>query len=262
MAGAGILRVLDEAPPARADRSHPHRTVTDRFRRRLEPPRRTAGPAARERACPQPPIVAVIDDDEGARLSTAWFLEGENYRVLSFASGDAFLDAQLPEDLACVLLDLRLPGRNGLEVLGVLGGRDDSPPVLLLTGHADVAIAVAAMKLKASDVIQKPYQPKLLLAAVERASAQRERALSEGAARRQARIAIEGLSERQRQVLTGIAAGRANKLIAWDLGLSIRTVEAYRAQLLQKLGARNTAQGVRIAVAAGLLGQPTFPSRQ
>lgn len=197
-------------------------------------------------------LVAIIDDDDGARLSTAWLLEGEGYRVLPFASGDAFLDRRLPEPPACLLLDLRMPGRNGLDVLRALGARDDAPPVLVLTGHADLSMAVAAMKLKAIDVILKPYQPHRLLEAIEAASAQREEADAARAARNRACQLIDGLSERQRQVLAGVVRGRANKLIAWELGLSIRTVETYRAQMLERLGVHGTAEAVRVAIAAGM----------
>jgi two-component system, LuxR family, response regulator FixJ len=208
--------------------------------------------AATGRGDPHLPIVAVIDDDEAARRSTAWFLEGEGYRVLCFASGDAFLAARLPQRLACALLDLRMPGRNGLDVLRALGERDDAPPTLVLTGHADLSIAIAAMKLNAIDLIEKPYAPEALLRALEAAAAQRERSRAARAAGRAVALKVDALSERQRQVLVGIVRGRANKMIAWDLGLSIRTVEAYRAQLFQKLRVRSTAEAVRIAVAAGL----------
>ena len=211
-----------------------------------------AGPAARKKADPAAPLIAVIDDDEGARLSTAWFLEGEGYRVLSFVSGDAFLRARPRERLSCALLDLRMPGKSGLDVLRALSGEDDAPPVLVVTGHADLATAVAAMKLKAFDLIQKPYAPKALLQALACASAQREQARAAQAPAREARVMIESLSERQRQVLAGIVGGRPNKVIAWELGLSIRTIEAYRAQLFQKLRVRNTAEAVRIALAAGI----------
>jgi len=198
------------------------------------------------------PIVAIIEDDDGARKSTAWLLEGEGYRTLSFVSGDAFLESRLPEGLCCALLDLRMPGRSGLEVLRELKRREAMLPVVVLSGHADLATAVAAMKLDAIDVIQKPYPPELLLQAIEGAQALRQQWRANRAADRDAVARIEGLSERLRQVLTGIVRGQANKVIAWELGLSVRTVEAYRAQLFQKLRVRKTAEAVRIAVAAGL----------
>ncbi len=196
-------------------------------------------------------LIAVIDDDEGARRSTAWLLEGEGYRVLPFASGDDFLEHPPAEVPACLLLDLRMPGRNGLEVLRALSLDEDAPPVIVLTGHADLSMAITAMKLRASDVILKPFQPHHLLEAIEDASAQRAQAGPALAARQRARFLIDSLSERQRQILAGVVRGRPNKLIAWDLGLSIRTVETYRAQMLERLGVRSTAEAVRLAIAAG-----------
>jgi two-component system response regulator FixJ len=233
-----MIMFADEAA-AQPDLFEADAEPADRFRRRRAP-----APDAR--------VVAVIDDDEGARASTAWLLEGEGYRVLAFASGDAFLAARPAERLACALLDLRMPGPSGLDVLAALAERDDAPPVIMVTGHGDVSSAIAAMKLKASDFIQKPYAPSALLQSIERAAAQGDTSHAGAAATREARAAVAGLSERQRQVLAGVARGRANKVIAFELGLSIRTVEAYRAQLFQKLRARSTAEAVRFAVAAGL----------
>jgi two-component system response regulator FixJ len=245
---------LTKAPSRQADPSGPARAGA-LFGRNPESRRSDACPAARSEADPDRPIVALIDDDEGARRSTSWFLEGEGYRVVPFASGAAFLDAKWPEGLACALLDLRMPGLSGLDVLRALSARAGAPPVLVLSGHADVADAVAAMKLNAIDVILKPYRPQRLLDAVERAAALRDRTQAALTVCRNARTAIEGLSQRQRQVLAGVVRGRANKLIAWDLGLSIRTVEAYRAQMLIKLGVRGTADAVRMALAAGISAQ-------
>lgn len=251
---------LAEPLSAQADLFEQPGGLTGPTRGNFESRHSEAGPAARRRADPDRPFVAVIDDDEGARQSTAWFLEGEGYRVLTFASGDAFLAARLPESPACALLDLRMPGRSGLDVLRALHGQEDAPPVVVLTGHAELSTAIAAMKLKAIDVIQKPYAPEILLGALDRAWAMRELKQARLTAGRSARMMIERLSERQRQVLIGVVHGRANKIIAWELGLSIRTVEAYRAQMLVKLGVRGTAEAVRMALAAGL-GPIEQPSR-
>ena len=197
--------------------------------------------------------IAIVDDDDAVRTSTARLLESAGHRVLSFASGDDFLRARLPDSLNCILLDMRMPGMSGLEVLRALGEHEHAPSVLVLTGHGDIPMAVEAMKLGAIDFIEKPYAPKALLAAIDSASEHHEqmRAAMEGS--REAAALIETLSDRQRQVLAGIVKGRPNKLIAYDLGLSIRTVEAYRAQLLDKLGVRSTAEAVRIAIAAGMV---------
>lgn len=172
----------------------------------------------------------------------------------SFSSGDEFLRARLPEGLNCVLLDMRMPGLNGLDVLRALGDQDNPPSVLMLTGHGDIPLAVEAMKLGALDFIEKPYVPKKLLEAIDSASEIYQQAREVDAGNREAVALVDSLSERQRQVLAGIVRGKANKIIAYDLGLSIRTVEAYRAQMLDKLGVRSTAEAVRIAIAAGLGG--------
>lgn len=199
-----------------------------------------------------PPVVAVIDDDERVRQSTVWLLEGAGYRVLSFVSGDAFLAAEMPERLDVALLDMHMPGRNGLDVLRVLAARQDAPCVIVLTGHGDVAMAVEAMKLKAADFLQKPYPPLALLEALEDALATRDQMRSARTPNSTARALVAALAPRQRQVLAGIVRGLANKTIAWELGLSVRTVEDYRAQLLDRLGARCTAEAIRIGLDAGI----------
>lgn len=197
--------------------------------------------------------IAIVDDDDAVRVSTARLLESAGHRVLSFASGDEFLQARLPDHLDCILLDMRMPGLSGLDVLRALGEHEHAPSVLVLTGHGDIPMAVEAMKLGAIDFIEKPYAPKALLAAVDSASEHHEQLRETMAGNREAQALVEALSERQRQVLAGIVKGRPNKLIAYDLDLSIRTVEAYRAQLLDRLGVRSTAEAVRIAIAAGLV---------
>lgn len=217
------------------------------------------GPAGQIR--PDAPIVAVVDDDDGARLSAEWLLESEGYRVVPFADGEAFLASRLLHKVACVLLDMRMPGLTGLDVLRALAERQDAPAVLVLTGHADIAMVVDAMRLQATDFIEKPYQPEALLRAVESASALGERSRATRARSREAQTLVEGLPERQRQVLAGIAQGRPNKIIAWQLGLSVRTVESYRAQLLDRLGVRSTAEAVRIALSAGGDGRARLQTR-
>ena len=197
------------------------------------------------------PLVAVIDDDRPAQLSTRCLLESEGYRVLSFANGDEFLESGLRERPFCVLLDIQMSGRNGFETLGRLAGRKSFPPILVVTAKAHLDVAVAAMKLGAADFIQKPYAPTELLRALEGIAALEGRPRSERAIDPDMARMVEGLTERQRQVLAGIVRGRANKNIAWELQISVRTVESYRAQLFRRLGVRSTAEAVRIALAAG-----------
>jgi two-component system response regulator FixJ len=195
--------------------------------------------------------IAIVDDDDAVRRSTAALVERAGHRAWAFASGDAFL-ARRPEAIDCVLLDMRMPGLSGLDVLEILAGEDDAPAVLVVTGHGDIALAVAAMRLGAADFLEKPYAPEALLAGIDYACGLGARPRASKAARREAAARLDTLSERQRQVLQGIVKGKPNKIIAYDLGLSVRTVEAYRAQVLIKLGVRSTAEAVRIALAGGL----------
>lgn len=207
-------------------------------------------------ATPQPvsaaPVVAIIDDDAAVRRSTGALLEAAGYRVRTFDSGDAFLAAQLPGDSDCILLDMRMPGTNGLGVLKALAGWQSMPPVLVLTGHGAIPEAVEAMRLGAFDFLEKPYPARGLVETIARALNALPRGKAE-AVDPEARARVDSLSQRQLQVLQGILKGQANKIIAYELSLSIRTVEAYRAQLLEKLGVRGTAEAVRLAIAAGML---------
>ncbi len=197
-------------------------------------------------------VVAIVDDDEAVRLSTAGLLKRAGHSVAAYASGSEFLAALLPPDLCCVLLDMRMPGMDGLAVMRALQEREQPPPVLVLTGHGDIALAVEAMKLGAVDFLEKPYLPAALMEAIGLACSRVGQAGDGQPVSREAQEKVEALSMRQRDVLRGILNGQPNKIIAWQLGLSIRTVEAYRAQMLDKLGVRGTAEAVRLAIAAGM----------
>ncbi len=193
--------------------------------------------------------IAIVDDNDSMRLLTGRLLRRDHWLVADFASGDRFLAEPNLRRFACILLDVRMPGMDGIAVLRALRERQAVPPVLVVTGHGDIQLAVQAMKLGAVDFIEKPYQPKDLLAAIRGAIAAHEELAGGGG---EAAAAVGSLTQRQREVLCGILQGNPNKIIAWELGLSIRTVEAYRAQLLEKLGVRSTAAAVRMAIAANL----------
>jgi two-component system, LuxR family, response regulator FixJ len=213
-----------------------------------------AHPCARDRSstCASQ-IIAIVDDDDAVRRSAAELLKGAGYEVGSYTGGAEFLASDLPGRLSCIMLDMRMPGMDGLAVMRALEERGDRLPILVVTGHGDVSTAVAAMRLGAADFLEKPYPEAVLLAAIARACAapvMQDGQMVDPEAQRK----IAALSERQRQVLLGILKGRPNKVIAHELGLSIRTVEAYRAQLLARLGVRGTAEAVRLALAAGLDG--------
>ena len=197
-------------------------------------------------------VIAIVDDDEAVRTSTCQLLERTGHSVLSFPSGDAFLSARLPTEIGCVLLDIRMPGSDGLQVMRALRERNSTFAVIVLTGHGDVTLAVEAMKLGATDFLEKPYHPESLLQAIQKAFSSSVLTAETQFAANEARDKVAALSDRQRDVLKGIMRGKQSKIIAHELDLSPRTVEAYRAQLLAKLGVRGTADAVRIALAAGL----------
>lgn len=198
--------------------------------------------------------IAVVDDDEAVRLSTADLLKRLGFEVKLFKSGDDFLESGPLGEISCILLDLQMPGRDGLAVLRALAERGDSPPCLVLTAHGGIPAAVEAIKLGAQDFMEKPYDVEILLNKIDQAVHQPSAMRSGASAQTEAAALVAGLSGRQRQVLDGVVRGLQNKIIAHELGLSIRTVEAYRAQLLERLGARGTADAVRMAIAAGFVG--------
>ncbi len=202
--------------------------------------------------------VYVVDDDDALRHSVEVLLDAAGgFATTSFASGEAFL-ARLPEiGAGCVLLDLNMPGIDGLEVLRRLQKIDDRFETILLTGQGDIAIAVEAMKAGAIDFIEKPYDNRMLLSALRSGFARIEDREKEASAIQTARDNIDRLTPRERDVLLGLIDGKANKIIAYELDISPRTVEIYRANLMDKLGVRSVAEAVRIAFAAGLV--PVFP---
>lgn len=202
------------------------------------------------------PLIHVVDDDEAVRRSLSMLLRASGYDVAAHASGEAFLGAlsDVPrEQLACAIVDIRMDGgMDGLALQEKLSARPAGPPipVVVVSGHADVPIAVRAMRAGAVDCIEKPYLPDQIVAAVERALDLARRRLdglasSDGAAARLAQ-----LTTREREVLEAMVAGQSNKEIARDLGISPRTVEAHRAALMDRLGARSLAEVLRIALAA------------
>lgn len=197
-------------------------------------------------------LVAIVDDDESVRASTAMLLECAGIRTRTFSSGEAFLEAN-PRIFSCVLLDLRMAGADGLSVLQELADRGSAPPVLLVTGHGNIAAAVKAIKLGAYDFLEKPYASQDLLSALEVAFDRGRDARDGREVREKATGLLGTLSPRQLQVVVGVVRGRHNKVIAFELGLSVRTVEAYRAQALETLGVRTTADLVR------MLGQADAP---
>jgi two-component system response regulator FixJ len=197
-------------------------------------------------------IVYVIDDDEAARHSLEFLLDCAGIRVRSFASADAFLAACPPLAGACVITDVRMPGRSGIELVEEMKRRGADVPVIVITGHADVPLAIQAMHAGVADFIEKPFDDELMLSALRRALAQqagKEEAQEERAAILE-RIAT--LSGREREVMDGLAAGDANKAIAFDLGISARTVEVYRANVMMKMQTKTLSELVRMVTISRL----------
>lgn len=204
-------------------------------------------------------IIAIVDDDEAVRHSTFQTLQRSGIRARMFDCGDDFLHWDSAEPVACVLLDLHMPGSGGMGVLAALRERGDSPPVIVITGHGDLPAAIGAMKLGACDFIEKPYRVEDLMAAIHSAVEGCQGSRDASVARERALALVATLTARQREVLLGIVEGRQNKVMAYELGLSIRTVETYRAQLMDKLNVRGTAEAVRLALDAGLAGTSERP---
>jgi two-component system response regulator FixJ len=196
--------------------------------------------------------VAIVDGDSVVRQSVASLLIRTGFEVAEFESGDQFLARLVSELFSCVLLDLHMPWSDGLAVLRALADRAEVPPVLVIIAYGGIAAAVDAMKLGALDFLEKPYAPDDLLAAIRKALTTDFGRQAAAILRSEAAARLEALSQRQQQVLRGILKGQPNRVIAYDLGISARTVEAYRAELFDRLGVRGTAEAARLAIAAGM----------
>ncbi|AKH43689.1 two-component system response regulator FixJ [Altererythrobacter atlanticus] len=197
-------------------------------------------------------LVHVVDDEEAIRRSLDFLLRTAGYRVERWACGNDFLKGVDPEQPACVLMDLRMPGMEGMDIQEEMARRGINLPLIMLTGHGDVAMAVRAMRAGAVDFLQKPFDRKVILEAVEEAFGLLADKEAQRSREEWARTQIHALTDREREVLDGLACGYPNKTIAYDLGISSRTVEVYRANLMAKLGVSNFADALRIAFAAGL----------
>jgi len=197
------------------------------------------------------PLVHVVDDDDAIRDALGFMLRTAGYEVKSFSSGSDLMSRIDELGAGCILLDIRMPGMDGLETQQGLKDRGADQPVIIMTGHGDVNLAVKAMKAGAIDFIEKPFENHVLIGAIDEALSQ---LASDGSQHNRRKAAIERLktlSAREREVLDGLAAGCPNKAIAYDLGISIRTVEVHRANLMSKLGARSLSEALRLAFAAG-----------
>ena len=195
-------------------------------------------------------IVHVIDDDDAVRVSVSFLLDSAGFANRTHASAEAFLAALDPSAGGCVVTDVRMPGMTGIDLLRRLAQGGSAMPVIVITGHGDVPLAVEAMKLGAVDFIEKPFDDEVLIAAVRTALARSGRADPLETERAAAAARLASLSGRERDVLDGLVAGKPNKTIAFDLGISARTVEVYRANVMTKMQAASLSQLVRMALVA------------
>ena len=197
---------------------------------------------------PKRGTVYVVDDDEAVRDSVQWLLEGQDFRVRCFESAEVFLARYDPREVACLIADIRMDGMSGLELQDRLIERKSPMPIAFITGHGDVPLAVDTMKKGALDFIQKPFKEEQLVPLVERMLDEARTMFAEHQQAASREALLGKLTGREAQVLERIVAGRLNKQIADDLGISIKTVEAHRANIMEKLGANTVADLLKIAL--------------
>ena len=208
-------------------------------------------------ACDHPAAtraVHIIDDDQALRESLAFLLRTAQFEVRSFDSAKTFLDALPDASLGCVITDIRMPEMSGIDLLRRLKELKVGVPVIVITGHGDVPLAVEAMKIGAADFFEKPFNDDQLVSSVRAALQRQQDRTKRGAERAEIEHRISTLSAREKDVLAGLIEGRANKQIAFDLGISPRTVEIHRANLMNKMQAGSLSDLVRMALLVQMLG--------
>ena len=196
-------------------------------------------------------LIHIVDDEESIRRSASFMLKTSGFAVEAWPSGIAFLKEVKQLQTGCILLDVRMPEMDGLEVQRILNERGITMPVVVLTGHGDVSIAVRAMKAGAVDFLEKPFERETLLQAIDAAFERIEQSENAAARAADAAVLVGALTAREQEILEGLAKGLPNKTIAFDLGISPRTVEVHRANIMTKFQARSLSEALRIAFAAG-----------
>jgi two-component system, LuxR family, response regulator FixJ len=199
------------------------------------------------------PIVHVIDDDEAVRDVLSFQLGSAGFEVRTYESAAGFLEVAPTVQAGCVITDVRMPGLSGLDLLRRLREFKLAVPVIVITAHGDIPLAVEAMRMGAIDFLEKPFDDDVLLASVRSALEKVDRAQKRRTERSSIEARLAALSKRERDVLEGLVAGHANKQIAYDLGISARTIENYRANLMLKMQAASLSDLVRMALIAGML---------
>jgi two-component system, LuxR family, response regulator FixJ len=198
-------------------------------------------------------LVHVIDDDDAARESLKFLLRTAKIDVRTYDSATAFLNTVSEGAIGCIVTDVRMPGVSGVDLLRQLKARGSTMPVIVITGHGDIQLAVEAMKIGAADFLEKPFDDEVLLASVKSALGRLAKDAQRETERADLNNRLATLSSREREVLEGLVAGKANKVIAFDLGISPRTVEIYRAHVMTKMNAGSLSELVRMALLAGVL---------
>jgi two-component system, LuxR family, response regulator FixJ len=196
-------------------------------------------------------VVHLVDDDASVRRSVGFMLRTSGHQVQSYESGAELLKNSAKLEQGCILLDIRMPGMDGLEVQQALQEKGVGLPVIIMTGHGDVGLAVKAMKAGAVDFIEKPFEKVALFSSLDEGFRRLSQKEVTGERRKDSEVKLQALTPRERDVLQGLAQGLPNKTIAYDLGISPRTVEIHRANLMSKLGVRSLSEALRIAFAAG-----------
>jgi RNA polymerase sigma factor (sigma-70 family) len=194
--------------------------------------------------------VFVVDDDQAMRHSLKWLIESVGLRVRTFGSAEDFLQTYYPGQAGCLLLDVRMPGMSGLELQSYLAREEICLPVIIITGHGDVAMAVKAMQAGAMDFIEKPFDDEALLTSIRKALDADEQRRGERAQRAEIATRLAELTPREHEVMDMVTAGKPNKEIATALGVSAKTVEAHRARVMDKMRADSLADLVRMALIA------------
>jgi two-component system response regulator FixJ len=196
-------------------------------------------------------LVHIVDDEESIRRSVSFMLKTSGYQVEAWTSGHAFLKEVRHAEHGCILLDVRMPEIDGLEVQRTLAERGVTMPIVIMTGHGDISIAIRAMKGGAVDFLEKPFEKAALINAIEESFQRIANAENASMRAAEAEVILGALTARERDVLEGLAKGLPNKTIAYDLGISPRTVEVHRANLMTQLEVRSLSDALRIAFAAG-----------
>ncbi len=197
--------------------------------------------------------IFVVDDDEAVRDSLGALLESAGFEVETFTSGADFLDHLDPGRGGCIVLDVRMPGLSGLEIQEKLAEKRIAMPVIIITGHGDVPIAVQAIKAGAIDFIEKPFGDDVILESVHRALKHGEQIQRDASSAAEIEARVARLTPREREVLGQLVIGNPNKIIAYELGISPRTVEIHRARVIEKMEARSLSHLVRLAITAGVV---------